>query len=54
MDLPTIIKDRKLIFIKQDEYCNQTTEIDFYNKLPKLIFIKCKNEMGDLYEFSLR
>jgi hypothetical protein len=52
-DLPTTIKNRKLFFIKQNSDCNQTTEIDFYAKLPKLIFIKCKDNMGDLYKFSV-
>lgn len=54
-DLPDKLEDGKLIFTNSDNaYCDQmlTTKIDLMKYLPKEIFIKCKDDSGDIYSFS--
>lgn len=53
-DLPTKLKNGKLIFENTDEDCDKklTTIIDLNKGLPKQFFRKCKGEYGDFYSFE--
>jgi hypothetical protein len=53
-DLPTKMKNGKLIFKNTDESCdkNLATIVDFKNGLPRQFFRKCKGKFGDIYSFD--
>jgi hypothetical protein len=54
-ELPDRLQNGKLIFENSDnDDCDKklTTVIDFYQGIPKDIFIKCKNDEGNLVVFS--
>lgn len=52
--LPDILKDNKLLYIKNSIDCNlrRTGSINLRNGLPENIFIPCSKNGGDLYYFS--
>ncbi|RZK52165.1 MAG: hypothetical protein EOO91_19820 [Pedobacter sp.] len=53
-DLPTKLKNGKLIFKNTDEDCDKkiATIINLKNGIPKQFFRKCKDEYGDIYTFN--
>lgn len=53
-NLPHCIIGKRLIFINSDKECDEKlkTEIDFRFGLPKQIFIKCKEDYGDVAIFE--
>ena len=54
-DLPNQLTNGKLFFYNNDNPdCDKSinTTIDLTNGLPKQIFLKCKEDYGDLYLFS--
>jgi hypothetical protein len=54
-DLPDKVADNHLFFTnrhKSDCDSKMVTEVDFSKKIPKEIFLKCKDASGDIYTFS--
>ncbi|MEM9527623.1 MAG: hypothetical protein AAGA31_13505 [Bacteroidota bacterium] len=51
-NLPIKLENGQLLFGQNNARCNEKTRIDISARLPETIFIKCKNEMGDLYRFE--
>lgn len=52
VSLPLAIEGSCLVFSYNNEDCNEKTGIDFSDSIPRKIFIKCKNGMGDIYSFT--
>ena len=52
--LPTILRNGKLIFTNQSEDCDKKviTTINLNNGLPKQFFRKCKDKFGDIFSFE--
>lgn len=46
------IEGSRLVFKSNSDGCNQSTDINFKDSIPKQIFIKCTTEEGDLYTFE--
>ena len=49
------IDEKELVFRnKSRPFCNPSTvtRVSFKNGVPGVLFIKCKNDMGDLYSFE--
>lgn len=53
-DLPTRLRNGRLIFNNTDKYCNSklTTVINLKNGIPKQFFRKCKDQISDIYSFE--
>lgn len=50
--LPNKLDNGNLIFLYNNENCNQSTSINFVDSIPKQIFINCTSKGGDLYTFQ--
>lgn len=50
--LPKEVKDSELVFQYDNELCNQTTKISLRDSIPDKIFILCKGQSGDFYQFE--
>ncbi|MGE7774160.1 hypothetical protein ACQKLP_05520 [Chitinophaga sp. NPDC101104] len=55
-DLPTKIEKQQLVFIRKNSNCTPglTSKADFSQGIPRKLFIRCKGESGDLYNYSTR
>jgi hypothetical protein len=54
-DVPDKIEDHLLVFINEkqgDCTPNLVTKVNFKRGIPKRFFLKCKDNMGDLYSFA--
>lgn len=53
-DLPTELKNGKLIFKNLDSNCDKkiASEINLKNGIPKQFFRQCKDDYGDIYSFD--
>lgn len=50
--LPSQVSNNNLIFDYKNDECNQFTSVSLKDSIPKTIFIKCKDNTGDLYTFE--
>ena len=50
--LPKEVKNNELVFQYDNEFCNQTTKISLRDSIPNKIFILCKGQSGDIYQFE--
>ena len=52
--LPTILRNGKLIFTNQSEDCDKKliTTINLNDGLPKQFFRECKDKFGDIFSFE--
>jgi hypothetical protein len=53
-DLPDRLEGTQLVFDKQAGDCNQRTDINLQAGLPQRFFVRCENDMGDVYGFFPR
>lgn len=50
--MPEKIENSDLVFLYKNYDCDQSTKINFYDSIPKQIFVRCKGEEGDIYQFE--
>lgn len=51
--VPIKIEGSSLIFSFNNDFCNKTTSISFFDSIPKEIFINCTDKGGDLYNLII-
>lgn len=54
-DVPDRIEDNSLVFINDEESSctpNLVTKVSFKKGIPKSFFLKCKDNLGDIYTFA--
>lgn len=50
--LPKEILNNQLYFYYNNEECNVSTFVSLKDSIPNQLFIECKNQLGDLYQFE--